>query len=225
MQQNNFDQESRVFTHSSAALMNPKEPAKFMPQAFATIDSLPDLKTHEVAQRNIENTAWVVVKDYRGTVYNKQTKEKLEQQELGDLADHLTHLKPDQFDKWDEDSGAWKKDLSAELMHLKTLKENQIRREFKAAANAAVAANNEMWNGGQASAIAIDSAIRIAEQQRLTELSLFDANNDKHVVDIATAKSITAEIGMEYQKQFAKKQQLMKAIEIADKAQLEKINW
>ena len=85
----------------------------------STLKPNPDVKEHEVAVFDRAKDDWVVYADYRGIVYNKVTKEPQSFSERGALPTELTHLKPMQFDVWDEDSGSWKKDADAELSYSK----------------------------------------------------------------------------------------------------------
>lgn len=72
--------------------------------------------------------------------------------------------------------------------------------------------NGNTWNGGFYSAQAIKSAADMAEFVGATELSVFDSTNVEHVVTIDQAKSIAADIGMDYQVKFAAKQAAMRQL-------------
>lgn len=104
-------------------------------------------------------------------------------------------------------------------------KANKIRTDFKTSITT-VNADGTSWNGGMESALSIDGAIRLAEQAGATDITLFDAENNEHLVDVATGKAIAAAIGIDYQTKFAQKQQLMRAIASAStETELDAITW
>lgn len=222
--QHHFDPISRLYTRSSEQMINPRNPERFLPVAFATQDPLPELQVDQAAQRNNDDTAWLVVEDHRGTIWNIATKEQVEHREIGPIPDGYTSLEPSEFDEWD--GSAWVTN-NTELINTARLKKaSEIKSSFSESIATAVAANATTWNGGMDSALALDGAVRIAEQLGATTVTLFDSNNDEHVVDIATGKAITAAVGVDYQTKFAQKQQLMRAIASAStEAEIAAITW
>lgn len=113
MQLNHYDPNSRIYTHSAAAVPNPKRPGEFFHQAFAVVDLVPALQVNQVAIRNEENTEWLVVEDNRGSIWNTETKQQAQLSGLGPVPDGYTVNQPGQFDGWVD--GQWQKDESAEL--------------------------------------------------------------------------------------------------------------
>lgn len=58
---------------------------------------------------------WELVPDFTGTVYQKADGQQIEHKELGPLPDTLTPLKPTSpYDEWNEASGSWIKNDTAE---------------------------------------------------------------------------------------------------------------
>ncbi len=113
MQLHHFNQHTRIYTHGSSAMPNPKQPGQYFEQAFTTPDSVPNLQKNQIAIRNKENTAWEISEDWRGTVWHKLTKEAVEYSETGPLPDHLTTIEPGEFDEWQEDK--WVTNLTQKL--------------------------------------------------------------------------------------------------------------
>lgn len=112
------------------------------------------------------------------------------------------------------------------LKQAKVSTSRTIRASFESAVNTPVLIHSAEWNGGMDSALSIDGAIRLAEQAGATDITLFDAANNDHLVDIATGKTIAAAIGIDYQTKFAQKQQLMRAIASAStETELDAIAW
>lgn len=135
----------------------------------------------------------------------------------------------DAFSDYTTDEGVLvtkaEQEAEAVLNQLNTAKEakrNAIRSAFNAASQLPVTlADGSVWNGGMDSALAIDGAVRMAENAGLTDLTLYDANNTAHAVSITDGKLIAAGVGAVYQSVFANKQAKMVAIEAA--ATLEEI--
>lgn len=96
-------------------------------------------------------------------------------------------------------------------------KKSEIRQDAEAAYDLPVTLpDGSVWNGGMDSALAIDGAVRLAENAGLTQISLYDSTNAERVVDIATGKSIAAAIGAEYQRLFGIKQTCMAQLDGVD---------
>lgn len=113
MQLNHFDSKTRIYSHSAPAMPNPKQPGKFFEQAFTTADSLPALKSNEIAVRNTKNTAWEINEDHRGYAWQTDSKVMVQITELGPLPEGLTADEPGEFDQWH--NNRWVKDDAAEL--------------------------------------------------------------------------------------------------------------
>lgn len=68
-QQYHFDPNTRIYTHQSAAMVNPRQPGEYLPVLFATPDALPTLGDHQAARRMDDDSGWEIIDDYRGVVY------------------------------------------------------------------------------------------------------------------------------------------------------------
>ena len=59
-------------------------------------------------------TDWEYIKDNRNTiVYNKETKQESRIDYLGKIKDDVTTLKPEQFDKWNNETSKWMLDYKS----------------------------------------------------------------------------------------------------------------
>lgn len=117
MQQYHFNQSDRVYSHPTTASADNMVDDDFMLVAFATFEALPEtIPAGHVARRTgttPEGDGWEIVEDRRGTIYNTDTKESSEHNELGPLPPGFTHLVPGEFDLW---SGTqWQYSESLEL--------------------------------------------------------------------------------------------------------------
>lgn len=75
---------------------------------------------NEVIIVNEQRNGWEYVSDYRGDVYNKQTREKIQQNSLGALPSHLTATEPaTPWDVWDDKLGLWETDAVARSIDLR----------------------------------------------------------------------------------------------------------
>lgn len=125
MQLHHFDPNTRVFTHTAKALLNPQAPGEFFKQAFATADPLPMLNTGEVARRDSANTGWLITEDHRGPAWHTDTKQKIQISEYGPLPENYTQQEPGEWDIWQE--GRWQPDEAARLKHVKQLATEQLQ--------------------------------------------------------------------------------------------------
>lgn len=125
MRLNYFDPVLRVYTHTAAAMVNPKRKGEFFRQAFATADELPVLNENEVAIRNVEDTEWQVVEDNRGLAWDVETRERINITELGALPEGYTTDQPQLFDEWV--GGRWQKNEAAELDAAKDQAKQAVR--------------------------------------------------------------------------------------------------
>jgi hypothetical protein len=125
MQLNKFDPITREFSQSISAPINPKQPDNYLMVSNTTPDSLPSLSANQTALRSTDNTQWEIVADYRGTVWNKETKEQIQITDLGSLDKTLTELKPSEFDQWNDEK--WVIDKSAQLEHDKIEAINKVK--------------------------------------------------------------------------------------------------
>jgi hypothetical protein len=113
-------------------------------------------------------------------------------------------------DMWDGKSFSEPPLSIEELEELLGTKKDSIREQAETAYETPVTlSDGSVWNGGMDSALAIDGAVRLAENAGLTQISLYDSTNAERVVDIATGKSIAAAVGAEYQRLFGIKQKCM----------------
>jgi len=62
---------------------------------------------------------WIQVKDMRGEVFNKSTKEHAYNELITTLDKRYTKLEPKEFDKWDTELNIWVKDLEEERKDIK----------------------------------------------------------------------------------------------------------
>ncbi|SIS87723.1 hypothetical protein [Neptunomonas antarctica] len=222
--QHHFDHATRLYTHSSDMMVNPRKPAQFLSLAFATADALPALKPDEVAQRNADDTAWLVFEDHRASLaWHTETKERITINDVGPLPAHLTVSEPSAYDSWQ--NGAWVTDTAAVLQAARDAAANAVRDGFSASIKQPVAANDTTWNGGMDSALAIDGAVRLAEQMGQTEIDLFDAANQAYSLDIGTGRTIAAAVGAVYQVKLARKQQLLRDIASVSSSELDALIW
>ena len=72
---------------------------------------------------------WVEVVDYRGLIFNKDTKQSEQWNEIGELPPLLTKQVPKEYDKWDEEKNNW----TGHEDHLKQQFEYESSYEFKRA--------------------------------------------------------------------------------------------
>lgn len=218
-----YDPTTRVFTRTGKRLEDPRNKGEYLPAAFATPDPLPTLGEYETARRLADDSAWEVVADYRGTAWNTETKEPVAVYVVGPLTDGLTKIKPGPYDVW---SGSeWVSDDEAELSDLRDDAANSVRSAFAQSSKLPVPANGTEWSGGMDSALAIDGAVRLAEQMGQTTIDLFDYENNAVAVDIETGRSIAAAVAADYQSKLAKKQQLLRDITSASADQLNTLVW
>lgn len=101
---------------------------------------------------------------------------------------------------------------------LLTIKQEQIREEFKAELLAPVKALDLLWNAGFDSALAIDCAERMAEKAGQEKLLLHDSENVSHSLTLAQAQTIAITIGSDYQTKLAIKQKRMRRLAAIDSA-------
>lgn len=126
---NHYSPDTGFYTHQAPAIQNPKQPGQYFEQAFTTTDPVPNLQKNQIAIRNKENTAWTISEDWRGTVWNKETKTAEEFTDVGPLPDHLTTIEPGEFDEWHEDK--WVTNLTKKLAAQKAI----IIQQFQADAS------------------------------------------------------------------------------------------
>ncbi len=85
MNYHHFDSKTKLYTHSSPAVMNPKDNKKPLPTAFALFVDLPALEKNRVARCNENRDGWDVVQDFRGTKYWVSYDEEKEVTEINEL--------------------------------------------------------------------------------------------------------------------------------------------
>lgn len=81
---------TREYLGPSLADPNPLEPDNWLIPAHAYADAPPDVPAGQAAQRTEDGSAWLLVDDYRGTVYDTSIGEAQQHTELGDLPEGLT---------------------------------------------------------------------------------------------------------------------------------------
>ncbi len=218
-----YDPATRVYTRSGPQMQDPRNPNEFLPVLFATPDPLPTLSENEAARRLPDDSAWEVVEDYRGNAWHTDTKKLTTITDVGPLPAGITHIAPGIYDVWD--GVKWVKDAAAELADLRIAAAAVVRDAFNQAITQPVPANGTEWNGGMDSALAIDGAVRLAEQMDQTSIDLFDAANQTYSVDTATGTTIAAAVAADYQQKLAQKQQLLRDIAKANADQLPALVW
>ncbi|WP_422491674.1 hypothetical protein [Endozoicomonas sp. ALE010] len=93
---------------------NPRNPDNPLVPAYASLKKPPPTEVNEKAKLDHIADTWSVEPDFRGSVFNKETKEKSNWTELGNLPEHLTKVEPaTRWDKWIENSGQWQTDIEA----------------------------------------------------------------------------------------------------------------
>lgn len=116
---------------------------------------------------------------------------------------------------------------NTQLMAAKAVKIDEIKRAFKRAAVAPVTdANGVSWHGGQGSALAIDGAVRIAEQAGSTSVTIYDLDGTGHPMPLTEAKNVVLTIGVKYEQDFGKEKTLLRQIKSATAIEeVEAISW
>lgn len=116
-----------TYIDSEEAFESPLEKGVFLIPANATEIQPPKTKTNEIAVFDIKKQKWLVVADYRGLVYDKQTQEPHEITELGDISEGYTPKAPkSEYDVWNEEKQKWEYSVLKELeaKKLEILSEN-----------------------------------------------------------------------------------------------------
>ncbi|MEA3485943.1 MAG: hypothetical protein U9R03_04475 [Candidatus Aerophobetes bacterium] len=102
---------------------------------------------------------------------------------------------------------------------------SKIRDSYNRVITRDVTINDIKYNGGFDSAIKIKSVLDLAEVQGLTELIIFDADNNAHNLTIEETKNLVIEIAVDFQNKLAIKQDLFKKItEASTMTELSKID-
>lgn len=221
--EHHYHYQTRLYTHTAERVPNPKKKGAFLPVLHATPDPLPALQQYEAARRADDDSGWEVVPDYRGIVWDTSTKEPDTHEDVGLLPDGLTHLQPGQYDQWD--GKVWVKDTAAELADLRDVAADKVRAAFAEAIQQPVSAHGATWNGGMDSALALDGAVRLAEQVGAAEVDLYDFENNRHSVEITIGRSIAIAVAADYQKKMQRKQQLLQSIKTNNVDQLNSLTW
>ncbi|KUJ73937.1 hypothetical protein AVO42_00505 [Thiomicrospira sp. XS5] len=113
------------------------------------------------------------------------------------------------------------------LKFAKAFQIDKVRAAYAVDAVAPVTDTNGIeWRGGEASAQAIKGAAELAEFAGQTTITLRDAARAAHIVSIADAKAVAAQIGGDYQTKFQVKEQAIYDIERAETVpEIESINY
>jgi len=121
----NYDFETLEYTYSKEALRGVK--GEFLIPDFSTNLKPPKVKENFAIIFNKQIQKWEYVEDNRDkTIYNKNTKEEIKVDYLGELKPKHTFLKPNEFDIWDQNTSSWltpNKDTRENQEELEKLKE------------------------------------------------------------------------------------------------------
>lgn len=105
-------------------------------------------------------------------------------------------------------------------------KRTTIRERYALEAMANVEVAGLVWDGGFDSAIKLDAAKRLAEAAGASDVTFFDADNDPHLLDFATAQTIVISVASAFQVALATKQALMRAVSDAQTdSDLDQVEW
>lgn len=105
---------TREYLGKSLADTDPLEGNAWLIPAHAYADAPPAVQAGQTVQRSEDGSAWVVVEDHRGTVYDSRTGAAEEWGELGPLPEHMTkEPRPSATHHWQQ--GAWV--LNPEAVH------------------------------------------------------------------------------------------------------------
>lgn len=97
---------TREYLGQGSADPDPLKNDEWLIPAHAYTDAPPAIADGKAAQRNEDGSAWLIVSDHRGTVYDTRTGAAVEWRELGQLPEHLTkEPRPSASHNWLQ--GAW----------------------------------------------------------------------------------------------------------------------
>ncbi|HCL4123576.1 TPA: hypothetical protein N2C41_000557 [Pseudomonas aeruginosa] len=103
---------TREYLGPSLADPDPLDADNWLIPAHAYLDAPPAVPAGQAAQRSEDGSAWLLVADHRGSVYDTSTGTAVQHTELGDLPDGLTvEAPPSGPYRWD--GQAWVADLAA----------------------------------------------------------------------------------------------------------------
>jgi len=190
MKIHNYNQETKEFTTSTNATINPLEKEKYLIPANATTKEPIALKDGFAVCFIKEADKWEYIEDNRNkTVYVKFDKSKIKVDYLGSIKTEHTLLVPKEFDKWDEKTGTWIEDTKSkadfEELHAKELKEKELK-ELTISNNTVLYDANQEAIGNMAAVVSIATAtfqraisvgIVIEEGGAAVVMSLADAYN------------------------------------------------
>lgn len=123
-----------------------------------------------------------------------------------------------QVQEWSDSNGGLPDyDNSADTVSkAKEAKRSEIRSAFTDASEEPIQHIGINWHGGFDSAIKLDAAHRLAETAGLTETVFYDTNNLGHALSLQDAKSVIIQVSKTYQEILAKKQGLMRQVDLAE---------
>lgn len=81
-----YDAATGEYKHPYEAQESPAEPGVYIEPIASTPDAPPSLGDNEAAQRNADNTDWVIIPDFRGKIaYDQQKGQPVEIKDVGSL--------------------------------------------------------------------------------------------------------------------------------------------
>lgn len=111
----------------------------------------------------------------------------------------------------------------------KEAKRDEIRAAFSAAEVEPIPdplGGVHTWHGGYNSAEKLHNARTMAIEAGLTEVTFYDTGNVGHTLTLDQAKAVALTVGGKYQQDFAKKQDLMRQIDVATtSSEIDAIKW
>jgi hypothetical protein len=112
------------------------------------------------------------------------------------------------------------------LSQLKDEKRAEIKQAYLEAADAAVALDAIVWDGGFESAIKLDAAMRLSEAAGADGVIFYDSDNVSHALNFDDALDVCIGVAVAYQTALGIKQKLYSDIEKATTvAAVNKIKW
>ena len=125
-------------------------------------------------------------------------------------------------------NGSWVKYIppTPTLDDVKARQKTLIKAEFEKHENDPVTYNNITWNGGENSAFKINGAVQLAQKTSATQVTLWDSNNNTHVLSLGDAEKVAVAIALAYEEKIVKKHELYAQVDKATTVdEVKKITW
>lgn len=187
-----YDPATGELLGEETARPDPVEGQPLVP-ANATLEPPPSqIPAGQVAVWDDAAGNWVLVQDYRGTVYDTATGEPEQWHQLGPLPAEKTHIAPpDDLSVWDATAGQWVPDLAKH----QAAKLVQLAAEYQAALEAGVSYQGALFESDDHSQVEMAKVLTaIANGWPLPKGFVWvDANNTLHPVpDVAWLQGLAA---------------------------------